>query len=118
MFPPQVDDHLPEITVAEMKEWITGRNPVYEVLHGQTPACFSVVVARGVEVKGRLRDILRLGAQRKLAIESVDAVSWTRWGRNHQGVALETSAYRILHWWTSSTWLKNASNRRLCWCWT
>jgi len=76
-----------------MKEWITGRNPVYEVLQARRRHVFRLWVARGVEEKGRLRDILRLGAQRKLAIESVDRRQLDPLGENHQGVALETSAY-------------------------
>jgi 23S rRNA (guanosine2251-2'-O)-methyltransferase len=37
-----------------MKEWIVGRNPVYEVLRARRRHFFRLLIARGVEEKGRL----------------------------------------------------------------
>ena len=48
-----------------MKEWVFGRNPVYEVLRAQRRHVFRLLVAEGAQEKGRLVEILRL-AQRGL----------------------------------------------------
>mgnify|MGYP000886613354 CR=1 FL=1 len=76
-----------------MKEWITGRNPVYEVLQARRRDVFRLQVARGVEEKGRLAEIIGLAAKRKLAVERVQRGQLDSLGENHQGVALEVSGY-------------------------
>ncbi|HWQ04375.1 MAG TPA: 23S rRNA (guanosine(2251)-2'-O)-methyltransferase RlmB [Longilinea sp.] len=79
-----------------MKEWITGRNPVYEVLRTRRRDVFRLWVAAGVEEKGKLTEILHLAAERKLKVERVprgqiDGIGEP--GSQAQGVALETSGY-------------------------
>ena len=76
-----------------MKEWITGRNPVYEVMQARRRHLFRLQVARGVDEKGRLADILKLAPQRKLQVERVHRQQIESLGENTQGVALEASAY-------------------------
>lgn len=76
-----------------MKEWITGRNPVYEVLQAGRRHVFRLLAARGVEEKGRLAEILKLAAQRRLKVEGVNRQQLDSLGENHQGVALEASDY-------------------------
>jgi len=79
-----------------MKEWITGRNPVYEVLRTRRRDVFRLWVAAGVEEKGRLAEILKLAASRKLKVERVPRGQIDNLGEagsQAQGVALETSAY-------------------------
>jgi 23S rRNA (guanosine2251-2'-O)-methyltransferase len=76
-----------------MKEWILGRNPVYEVLRARRRHLFRLCVARGVEEKGRITEIIRLAQGRKLQVERVHRQQLDGIGENHQGVALETSAY-------------------------
>jgi 23S rRNA (guanosine2251-2'-O)-methyltransferase len=76
-----------------MKEWIVGRNPVFEVLRARRRHFFRLLVARGVEEKGRLTDIIRLARERKVQVERVLRPQMDGLGENHQGVALETSAY-------------------------
>jgi len=76
-----------------MKEWIYGRNPVYEVLTAQRRQVFRLWVAQGVEEKGRLAEILRLAATHKVEIERVPRQRLEQMGDNPQGVALEASAY-------------------------
>ena len=77
-----------------MKEWIVGRNPVYEVLRARRRQNFRLWVARGAEEKGRLAEThpnwRRL---RKCLIECVQRAQLDALDENHQGVALETSAY-------------------------
>ena len=76
-----------------MKEWITGRNPVYEVLQARRRDIFRLLVASGVEEKGRLAEMMMLATARRALIERVPRQKLDSLGENHQGVALETSAY-------------------------
>lgn len=76
-----------------MKEWIVGRNPVYELLQAKRRDVFRLLVAVGVEEKGRIREILSLAAARKIAVERVPRERLSTMGENPQGVALEVSAY-------------------------
>jgi 23S rRNA (guanosine2251-2'-O)-methyltransferase len=76
-----------------MKEWIYGRNPVYEVLTARRRDVFRLWVAQGVEEKGRMAEILQLAAARKVGIERVPRQRLEQMGENPQGVALEASAY-------------------------
>jgi 23S rRNA (guanosine2251-2'-O)-methyltransferase len=79
-----------------LKEWITGRNPVYEVLRARRRHLFRLFVAQGVEEKGRLAEILALAAERKVTVtrvsrQQVDTLSSS--DTQGQGVALEASEY-------------------------
>jgi 23S rRNA (guanosine2251-2'-O)-methyltransferase len=79
-----------------MKEWIVGRNPVYEALRARRRNFFRLLVASGVEEKGRLAEILKLAAARKANVSRVPRQqldSLARGEESHQGVALEVSAY-------------------------
>lgn len=76
-----------------MKEWILGRNPVYEALRARRRHVFMLRVARGSEEKGRLAEILTLAGQRRLAIQRPPRSELDALGENHQGVALQASAY-------------------------
>ena len=79
-----------------MKEWIVGRNPVYETLRARRRTVFRLLVATGVEEKGRLSEVLRMAAARKLAVSRVPRQqldSLARGEESHQGVALEVSDY-------------------------
>ncbi len=80
-----------------MKEWITGRNPVYEVLRAKRRHIFRLLVAQGVEEKGRVEQIIQLAAGRKIQVERVNRLQLDSFGtgdaQSHQGVALEASAY-------------------------
>ncbi len=76
-----------------MKEWITGRNPVYEVLRARRRHLFRLWVAKGSAEKGRLADIIRLGRERKVPPEYVARLQLDALDDTAQGVALEASAY-------------------------
>lgn len=76
------------------REWLYGRNPVYEALRAGRRHFFRLRVAKGVRFKGRLGDVLRLTEAYGVPVEQVprkmlDAVV----PANHQGVALEASGY-------------------------
>lgn len=76
-----------------MKEWIIGRNPVYEVFRARRRQAFRLLVASGVEERGRLSEILALAAAKHVPVERVQRQRLDSMGEGHQGVALEVSAY-------------------------
>ncbi|MGB4595668.1 MAG: RNA methyltransferase substrate-binding domain-containing protein, partial [Anaerolineaceae bacterium] len=76
-----------------MKEWITGRNPIYEVLRAKRRQASRLVLARGIRIEGQLSQILQMARERKLIIEETPRDGLDPLGYNHQGVALECSSY-------------------------
>lgn len=76
-----------------MKEWITGRNPVYEVLRARRRQVFRLHVAAGVQETGRLPEVLKLAMERKIPVQRVPRQQLDALGDNHQGVAIEASGY-------------------------
>lgn len=76
-----------------MKEWIIGRNPIYEVLRARRRQCFRLLVSQNAHEKGRLADVLRLCAKRSLPVSRVPRERLDSVGPNHQGLAMEVSGY-------------------------
>jgi 23S rRNA (guanosine2251-2'-O)-methyltransferase len=76
-----------------MKEWITGRNPVFEVLRARRRDVFRLWVAKGVEEKGRLADAIALARAGKCPVEWVPRSQIDGLSDAPQGVALEVSGY-------------------------
>lgn len=76
-----------------VKEWISGRNPVLEVLRAERRHNFRLRLARGNQPNAKLELISRLARERKLPIEVVERSQLDLIDQGHQGVALETSAY-------------------------
>lgn len=81
-----------------MKEWITGRNAVYEILTLRSRAFFRFFVSRKAEVKGKLAEILDLANRRKTPPMFVDRGVLDRIDENHQGLALEVSGFHYSDW--------------------
>jgi 23S rRNA (guanosine2251-2'-O)-methyltransferase len=76
-----------------MKEWIYGRNSVYECLWAKRRQFFRLKLAQGVEEKGRLLEILSLATKMKLPVERVPRGNLNALGNGHQGIAVEASGY-------------------------
>lgn len=76
-----------------MREWIYGRNPVYESLRAGRRHAFRLLVAQGVQEKGRLEAIIDDCSQRKIPIERQPRQDLERRYPGCQGVALEVSGY-------------------------
>lgn len=76
-----------------MKEWIVGRNPVYETLKAKRRQVFRLWIASGVEERGRISEILKLASDRKIPVFRVLRGQIDPLGENPQGVALEVSEY-------------------------
>ncbi len=76
-----------------MKEWISGRNPVYECLRASRRHFFRLLIAKGVDRKGRIADISGLAKQKKITPEWVERSILHDISDNPQGIALQVSAY-------------------------
>jgi 23S rRNA (guanosine2251-2'-O)-methyltransferase len=76
-----------------MREWIGGRNPIYETLRAGRRQVFRLLAAEGAEEKGRLAEILHAAAARRLPVERVSRQRLDGLIPNHQGVALEAGEY-------------------------
>jgi 23S rRNA (guanosine2251-2'-O)-methyltransferase len=76
-----------------VKEWLYGRNAVYETLRVGRRQFFRLRLAEGVEEHGRLHDILQLALKYKMPVERVPRKNLDTFGSGHQGVALEASGY-------------------------
>lgn len=76
-----------------MREWLSGRNPVYEALRANRRQFFRLLLAQGIQVKGRLAEIVQLCQQKKVMVEWAPRTRLDGLAQNHQGVALEVSGY-------------------------
>jgi 23S rRNA (guanosine2251-2'-O)-methyltransferase len=76
-----------------MKEWIYGRNAVYETFRARRRQFFRLRLAQGVEEKGHLAEIIRMASEFKLPVDRVPRSGLDTLAKGHQGVALEASSY-------------------------
>lgn len=76
-----------------MREWIVGRNPVFEVLSANQRDIFRVWVGQGAKLQGRLAEIVQLAQSRKIRIEQVRKSLLDNLDTHHQAVAVEASGY-------------------------
>lgn len=76
-----------------MAENITGRNAVYETLQAGLREVFSLQIAKGINKKGRIAEILIVLKKRNIPVREVQRKELDRLGSNHHGVALRVSAY-------------------------
>lgn len=76
-----------------MKEWIVGRNPVYEVLRAKRRNAFWLRVAHETDQKRHLADAIKICTRKNIPIEYVPRSELEILGQHHQGVAVEVGAY-------------------------
>ena len=76
-----------------MKEWIYGRNAVYETLRAGRRQTFRLWIAKGVQEKGRLSQSLEIAQKRKTPLEQVPRQHLDAISDGHQGIAIECSGY-------------------------
>ena len=76
-----------------MKEFVYGRNPVYETLRAKRRQVFGIIVAEGVQEKGRLVETLALAKARKITVERVPRGRLEKLSDSTQGIAAEVEGY-------------------------
>ncbi len=78
-----------------MREILYGRQPVREVLRAGRRQVFKLLLARGLEPGGLVKEILTLAERAKVPVQSVDRQQLEKLGGevNHQGLAAEVSGY-------------------------
>jgi 23S rRNA (guanosine2251-2'-O)-methyltransferase len=76
-----------------MKEWIYGRNPVYETLRAGRRLFFNLWAAEGVQEKGRLAVVIRLGREKGVPVQFMPRHKLDEINTHHQGVVLQVSKY-------------------------
>ncbi|MBW8009612.1 MAG: 23S rRNA (guanosine(2251)-2'-O)-methyltransferase RlmB [Chloroflexi bacterium] len=76
-----------------MKEWLYGRNPVYETLRAGRRKYYQLNVAQGVEEKGRIKEIFRFCKERQVAVTQLPRVKLDKISQNHQGVVLQVGGF-------------------------
>ena len=79
-------------------EWVAGRNSVVEALRARVPVS-TLFLAEHTERDDRLREILRIGADRNLPMSEVSRLELDRLTDRavHQGVAAKVPAYEYAH---------------------
>ena len=76
-----------------MTEWVTGRNPVFEVLRAQRRQINHLWVAQGVKEQGRLADIIQTARSQQSPIKYVKRSLLDEIDPHHQAVALNVGGY-------------------------
>lgn len=76
-----------------MREYITGRNPVYEVFQARRRHIFKVQLAQGISETEHIRAILAEAARLKIPVERVHRERLDKFGDHHQGIAVEVNEY-------------------------
>ncbi len=74
-------------------DWITGRNPVYEVLRAKRRRCRKLWVAKNSKQQKRLSEIIQLAHTQKVPVDFVPRSPLDGIGSHHQGVALDCEGY-------------------------
>lgn len=79
-----------------MKEWIWGRNPVYEVLRAQRRKAYQLRAAEGVKAEGRVRDILRLAKEGSVPVSWVPRETLQGISNHNQGIAVQVDEFKYV----------------------
>jgi 23S rRNA (guanosine2251-2'-O)-methyltransferase len=76
-----------------VKEWIYGRNPVYEAFRAGRREFHRLLVSESAQEKGRLAEALEYCAERKVPVERAPRSRLEAIHPGNQGVALEAGVY-------------------------
>lgn len=81
-----------------MKEWVYGRNAVYETLRAKRRRAYSLKMAEGLQPNPRLQEIQQLARAAKLQVTTVRRGELDGYvDGHHQGVALQVEEYPYAH---------------------
>ena len=75
------------------KEWIWGRNPVWEVMRAGKRKALELRIARGLKAEGRLKEILDLAREKSIPVSEVPRETLNGINSHHQGVTLQAEEY-------------------------
>jgi 23S rRNA (guanosine2251-2'-O)-methyltransferase len=75
------------------KEWIWGRNPVWEVMQAGKRKTFQLRMAQGLKADKRLEEVLNLAQKRSIPVSEVPREMIDGISSHHQGVALQVEEY-------------------------
>jgi 23S rRNA (guanosine2251-2'-O)-methyltransferase len=76
-----------------LSEWITGRNPVIEVIKAGRRQIHRLWIAKGVKEAGRLGEIILIANEKSIPVQRVPRNELDGIDPHHQAVAVNTSAY-------------------------
>jgi 23S rRNA (guanosine2251-2'-O)-methyltransferase len=76
-----------------LSEWITGRNPIYEVLRSKRRQINRLWVAEKIQLSGRMGEIIHLARGQHIPIEQVTRSYLDGIDPHHQGAALSVGGY-------------------------
>lgn len=76
-----------------MREFIFGRNPVYEVVCAGRRQISALLLAEGVQERGNLARAVEMAAERGVPIHRVSRTRLDRMSDSHQGIAMEVDGY-------------------------
>lgn len=81
----------------KLKEWIYGRNAVYETLRASRRRPYRLKIAQGVQPGPRLQEIRDLALSKKIPVDSVPRAELDGLGESHQGMALQVDEFPYSH---------------------
>ncbi len=76
-----------------MKEFIYGRNPVYETLRAKRRQFFQLLVSENAKEKGRLAEIIQMARAQNIKVYRAPRKRMDKIAPHNQGIALEVSGY-------------------------
>ncbi len=79
-----------------MKEWIWGRNPVYEVLRARRRKAYQLRMADGVKTEGRIEEILRLAKELSIPVSQVPRETLQGINNHNQGIVLQVDEFKYV----------------------
>jgi 23S rRNA (guanosine2251-2'-O)-methyltransferase len=80
-----------------LKEWVYGRNAVYETLRSGRRRAYRLKLAQGLQPSPRLQEIRDLALGRKIPLEEVVRAELDGLADGHQGVALQVDEFSYSH---------------------
>jgi len=76
-----------------MKEWVYGKNPIYEILRANRRRIYCIKIAQGAQVKGRLSKIIELSTKRGISLESLTTQQMNSYVKGNQGIIAQVGGY-------------------------
>jgi len=78
------------------QEWVYGRQAVREVFRAERRHVHLVRVAKGVQERGPLAEVLAVARRKDVRVEMVTRDVLDRLGGNHQGIAVQADEYPLV----------------------